>query len=557
MKLFQDNIQNTEGFTFFVTFETKFLLSICQHSTDENATGQFRVCLIIVDRNNNFMVSCKLNSCLSNVPTFYRILLVFGATNLNEMTRQIFISSVQSEFSEERIALCEYINKDELLSAHFKAFIFENVPAQDVSPAGVYLDELERSKIYVGLFGNSYGFEDEYGLSPTEHEFNLAVEKRITRLIYIKVPEAESQHPKMARLIQKAEKQLTRRSFSGISALKGQIHTSLVQYLKDEGIISSLPLEQRSCDAGMSDLDERLIDKFVETAVASKRVGFRKGTAPIDVLTHLALAKANKLKNAAYILFSATPWHLFPGARINCVFYSGVKAVKPAIAQTVFEDDIISQINDAVAFVLSRINRDMPRRDIETAPDSNYEIPNAAIREAIVNAVAHRDYNSTALTQIALFEDRLEIRNPGELPRGLKPEQLKEVHTSIPRNPLVTDMLYRADLMNRSGTGTTDMVEVCRQWNLPEPDFLQEGDQWVVRIWRDHITEKLLQERGLSQRQITGMLAAKLRRKITTKEYMTSTNSPRTTAKRDLDELVCKGLLKLCGQGRGAYYTFK
>lgn len=472
------------------------------------------------------------------------------------MTRQIFISSVQSEFSAERAALCEYINKDELLSTHFKAFIFENVPAQDISPDGLYIDELEKSKIYVGLFGLSYGNEDEKGISPTEHEFNLAIEKRITRLIYIKLTKSGSRHPKMAKLIQKAEKQLTRRSFSGISALKGQIHSSLVQYLEDEGIISSLPLEQRICDANISDLDDRSIKKFVDTAVASQRVGFDRQTAPLNVLTHLALAKAGQLKNAAYILFSANPWHMFPGARINCVFYSGVKAVKPAIAQSVFENDIISQINDAGAFILSRINREMPRRDVDIAPEAHYELPKAAISEAIVNAVAHRDYNSTALTQIALFDDRLEIRNPGELPRGLKPEQLKEAHTSIPRNPLVTDMLYRANLMNRSGTGTTDMVELCKQWNLPEPDFLQEGDQWVVRLWRDRITEKFLQERELSPRQIAGILAAKRRRKLTTKEYMTSTNCKRTTAKRDLDELVCKGILKLCGQGRGAFYKF-
>ena len=331
---------------------------------------------------------------------------------------------------------------------------------------------------------------------------------------------------------------------------------ALVQYLKDERIISSLPLEQQECDATLSELSERVIAKFVETAVTAKRVGFDKVAAPLDVLTHLSLAKANKLKNAAYILFSANPWHLFPGARINCVFYNGVKAVKPAITQSVLEEDTISQINNAVAFVLGRINRVMPRRDTDTAPESPFELPTAAIREAIVNAVAHRDYNSTALTQIALFDDRLEIRNPGELPRGLMPEQLKDVHTSIPRNPLITDVLYRADLMNRSGTGTTDMVHLCNEWGLPEPDFLQEGDQWVVRFWRDRITEKFLREGGCSSRQITGMLAARHRRKVTTREYMISTNCKRTTAKRDLDDLVNSGLLTRCGQGRGAFYKF-
>ena len=70
-----------------------------------------------------------------------------------------------------------------------------------------------------------------------------------------------------------------------------------------------------------------------------------------------------------------------------------------------------------------------------------YELPRAAVAEAIVNAVAHRDYASNASVRVMLFSDRLEIWNPGELPVGLTPEQLRQPHASIPRNPLIADPL--------------------------------------------------------------------------------------------------------------------
>jgi hypothetical protein len=80
--------------------------------------------------------------------------------------KRVFISSVQSEFAAERVAIRDYINGDRLLSTHFHAFVFENAPAQGVSPSRLYIDEVDRCSVYVGLFGTSYGYEDGQGISP-------------------------------------------------------------------------------------------------------------------------------------------------------------------------------------------------------------------------------------------------------------------------------------------------------------------------------------------------------------------------------------------------------
>ena len=91
---------------------------------------------------------------------------------------RIFISSVQKEFAQERAALREYLRGDPLFRRFYDVFLFEDVPAIDRRADEVYLQEVERCDIYVGLFGEEYGNEDEKGYSPTHREFDLAEKRR-------------------------------------------------------------------------------------------------------------------------------------------------------------------------------------------------------------------------------------------------------------------------------------------------------------------------------------------------------------------------------------------
>ena len=98
---------------------------------------------------------------------------------------RIFISSVQKEFAHERAALRDYLRGDALMRRFFEPFLFEDVPAADRRADELYLDEVGRCDLYLGLFGNDYGFEDAAGLSPTQREFDLATECRKHRLIFV------------------------------------------------------------------------------------------------------------------------------------------------------------------------------------------------------------------------------------------------------------------------------------------------------------------------------------------------------------------------------------
>ena len=118
---------------------------------------------------------------------------------------RIFISSVQKEFADERAALRDYLRGDALMRRFFEVFLFEDVPAADRRADDLYLDEVRRCDIYVGLFGNDYGSESAEGLSPTEREFDLATAEGKYRLIYVRGRDDAARHPKMRALVGRAQ----------------------------------------------------------------------------------------------------------------------------------------------------------------------------------------------------------------------------------------------------------------------------------------------------------------------------------------------------------------
>ena len=106
------------------------------------------------------------------------------------------------------------------------------------------------------------------------------------------------------------------------------------------------------------------------------------------------------------------------------------------------------------------------------------------MREAIVNAVTHRDYTSNASVQVMLFADRLEVWNPGELPPPLTIKGLRVPHASIPHNPLIAEPVFLAAYAEKAGSGILDMIALCRTAGVRTPSFHQSGGQFVQTLWR-------------------------------------------------------------------------
>ena len=180
---------------------------------------------------------------------------------------RIFISSVQREFAQERAALSDYLRGDPLMRRFFDVFLFEDVPASDRRPDSLYLDEVEQSDIYVGLFGDDYGSEDADGISPTEREFDQATASGVHRLIFVKGTNDDERHPKIQALIRKAQTGLIRKRFNTSEELVTALYAALVEYLDSKDLVRSEPFDASLCSkASLDDLDSEQMRRFIRTA---------------------------------------------------------------------------------------------------------------------------------------------------------------------------------------------------------------------------------------------------------------------------------------------------
>jgi predicted HTH transcriptional regulator len=472
-------------------------------------------------------------------------------------TASLFISSVQKEMQAERKAVKVFIEGDPLLRRYFTAFLFEDLPASDRRSDDVYLDEVDRCAVYVGLFGNEYGHEDAEGVSPTEREFERATAKGKTRLIFVKGADDKIRHPKMLRLIRKAGSQLIRRRFNDTPDLTAALYASLVEYLERTGKLRTLPFDASACPrAGIRDISATKLKWFLAMARRERNYALSEKTPLEKALTHLNLLDGKHPSHAAVLLFCDNPQRFLPTSELKCMHFHGTEVRKPIPSYQVFKGPLFELVDHAVDFVMSKIDRSVGTRALGPQAPVKYELPKEAVTEAIVNAVAHRDYASNASVQVMLFADRLEVWNPGELPPPLTPERLREPHASIPHNPLVAEPLFLARYIEKAGSGTLDMIERCREAGLPEPQFEQRSGSFVLTLWRDWLTEEIMGQLHLNERQRKSALIVKTGGQIGNKDYQEMFGVSKPTASRDLDDLVRKGVLQKVGTtGKGTHYV--
>lgn len=473
--------------------------------------------------------------------------------------KSIFISSVQKELTTERRAVKDFVKNDPLLRRFFDVFLFEDLPAQDRQADDVYLAEAGRSDIYVGIFGNDYGFEDNEGLSPTEREFNEATAHGKTRLIFVKGGDDKARHPKMRKLINKAGGQLIRRRFSAPPDLTAALYAALVEHLEHTGDLRTLPFDASFCErATLDDLSLEKIKAFLAAARRERNYPLPANTSRDKALAHLNLLDNGRPNHAAILLFGKEPQRFLVTSEVKCLHFHGTRVQKPIPSYQVYKGTVFEMVDQALDFVLSKVNRRIGTRAQSVQAPVEYELPLEAVREAIVNAVAHRDYSSNASVQVMLFADRLEVWNPGELPPPLTPDLLRQPHPSIPRNPLIAEPLYLARYIEKAGSGTLDMIERCKTAELPEPDFEQRAGQWVVTLWRDWLTTEVMAKYDLNERQIQAVTHVKGVGRIANSEYQELMGVSKRTAHRDLADLVKKGFfMKVGTRGKGAYYKLQ
>lgn len=376
-------------------------------------------------------------------------------------------------------------------------------------------------------------------------------------MIFVKGTDDKARHPKMSALVGKAGDQLIRRRFASVSDLTAALYASLVEHLEGSGAIRTRPFDASACPgATLADLSEDKLRWFVRRARSERRFALAENSHLIDVLTHLDLLDRDLPTHAAVLLFGTKPQKFLLTSEVKCSHFHGTAVRKPVPSYQIYKGTVFELVDQAVDFVLSKIARAVGTRARSTQAPVTYELPKEAVTEAIVNAVAHRDYASNASVQVMLFSDRLEVWNPGELPPPLTMERLRRAHPSIPHNPLIAESLFLARYIEQAGTGTLDMIARLREAGLPEPEFRQDAGIFVQALWRDWLSAKIMKELALDERQREVIGLVRRRGRISNTEYQEAFAVSKPTATRDLEVLRRKGILIKVGRtGKGTHYV--
>jgi ATP-dependent DNA helicase RecG len=164
-------------------------------------------------------------------------------------------------------------------------------------------------------------------------------------------------------------------------------------------------------------------------------------------------------------------------AGVTCALFRGTTNVH-ILDRRDFSGDLYSIYADCMAYMQSRLNTALIPH--ARGRDERLELPEDALREALVNAIAHRDYRSTANVQVHIYHDRLEIITPGGLPAGMKAEDLGL--RSVPRNPLLFSLFYRMNLVEKIGSGVQRIRDLCREYGVTDPKF-DVSENWVTVVF--------------------------------------------------------------------------
>jgi ATP-dependent DNA helicase RecG len=307
----------------------------------------------------------------------------------------------------------------------------------------------------------------------------------------------------------------------------------------------------------LDEIDPETVRKFIRMASRNGRLKTADENEDIKtILKKLKLIINGKLTNAAIMLFGNDPQKYFINALVRVGRFKDEITI---IGDRRIEGNLFKQIEEAEEAIKNFINVRYEITGEQLTRKNIWDYPLEAIREALLNAVIHRDYfKYNVQTQIKIFNGWIWFFNIGGLPEGITLEQLKTTHPSVARNPLIVHIFYLAGLIEEYGSGIGRIMDTLKEANLPEPEFKEEFAGFSLYLRKDYYTEERLKEVGLNDRQIKAVVYVKEKGKITNKEYQELNSIKKRQTSEDLAVLEDKGILEKIGTtGKGTYYILK
>lgn len=234
-------------------------------------------------------------------------------------------------------------------------------------------------------------------------------------------------------------------------------------------------------DLTLQDIDENEVRKTVRLGIEYGRLPEDTGDDLSVMMEKLGLLKHGVLNHAAAVLFANHEMTEYSQCLLRLARFKGTD-------KTVFMDNqriqgnLFQLLNAAMAFIFKHLSLSGTTDTLER--EEHLTVPYKAIREGVLNSLCHRDYRTAGGSiGIAIYDDRVEIENPGAFPHDWDMAKMKSEHCSEPQNPLIATILYKRKMLENWGRGISLMMSECKKAGLPEPEY-RLGNGFVVLVFR-------------------------------------------------------------------------
>jgi len=306
------------------------------------------------------------------------------------------------------------------------------------------------------------------------------------------------------------------------------------------------------------DLSQKAYDNFLRLSKISPILDKKK------LLQNQSLLEDGQMKNAGVMLFCKKITGFLPNATIACILCQGDDKYK-IIDQREFDGDLYSNYQNAFAYLKSKLNTEYI---IRGGPrEEKLELPEDALREAILNAIAHRDYFSPANIQINIFKNKVEITNPGGLIGNITVKDLFE--RSIPRNHLLFGLMQRLELVEKAGSGLVRIQRAMKEYKLSNAEIKADKNWFSITFKRPDLEkesyeqriggqiggQKRWSEKELTERQIEVVQLLQANPTISRRELAKKLGINQSAVQKHLETLKEKGILKRVGGAKGGSWV--
>jgi predicted HTH transcriptional regulator len=506
---------------------------------------------------------------------------------------RIFISSVQKELENERLTVLALVTTDSFLLAHCDAVLYEHAPASPEKSVEECLKLLDTCDVCLCIVGKEYGRHDNDTISITHREYRQAKQHNIPLLIFIKGEGAIARDESTQKWIEEIRTDdFKYKRFGNILNLQHEVRNSLLKLLKDRFDISPTAdqetISEQTIEAvsafetqAIKRLSWKHLDHNIARHIAAKSEGNDEAHFSVNQLLESMMIRGLVWADtdsgeyfgtaAGIVLLGKDPSAVFPQVRFLMDAYRGVEPD----GNPLDHEDVRGPMPAAIERVLVFIDRNTrhPMKIVGLDRVRLDEYPSEALREALVNAAAHRNYEDAGRKiMVEVFPDRIVVSSPGLPPKPLTIKKLLAGrYKPCSRNPIIAQSLSYFHRIEERGSGFKRMRAYMMDHGLEEPILTEDTGYFQVvfkgpgkdigklKVSASSVKKIIpeLIEKKLNDRQ-RKIIARVLREGTVNTSWVVDTlKIARDTARREFSTLVELGIFNTVGEGRSTRYVLK